>query len=68
VWGGGKGGHRSGRSTASTLPGSCLSLEEEDRGENRLGFCWANTVLPFGLEQRRKKYFLFTNNFLSSIF
>jgi hypothetical protein len=68
--GGGKGGHRSGRSTTSALPGSCLPLEEEDIGETGLGFYWAKTGLPFGPEQRREKknYFLVTNHFLSSIY
>jgi hypothetical protein len=32
TWGGGKGGHHSGRSTMSVLPGDFLPLEEEDRG------------------------------------
>jgi hypothetical protein len=44
-----------------------LPLEEEERGENRLGFSWAKIGLPFGQEQRREKknYFLF---FLQTIF
>jgi hypothetical protein len=47
-----------------------LPLEEEERGENRLGFSWAKIGLRFSQEQSREKknYFLFLQTIFSPPF